>query len=420
MTKNITKAASVAAEPLLFDNWFDPVEDGVRARVRGFIETMLEEELDGALSRRRYVRGQPAEGEAAVAGHRHGHRARTLTGTFGKTEISVPRARVRGADGKTREWKNKTLRAYQRRTKAADALIAGAYLSGTNTRRVRRALNAVFAGEVGKDVVSRTWRKVKGDWDAWNARSLSDEQIARLILDGTVARVRLDKKATSISLLVALGVRADGQKVLLAVKNMGGESQAAWRALLDDLVKRGLKTPGLVSVDGAPGLDAALAALWSDVPVQRCTVHKHRNLLAHAPERLHEELSADYTDMIYAATRQEIEARRKAFIRKWRLKCPGVADSLDEAGDRLFTFTRFPPEQWRSIRTTNAIERLHEEFKRRIKTQTVLPSAETAAMLFWALLASGQIVMRKVDGWKTLAEKPSGEIVLDQKIDIAA
>jgi transposase-like protein len=420
MTKIITKTASVAAEPLLFDNWFDPVEDGVRARVRGFIETMLEEELVEALSRPRYARGQPSDGEEAVVGHRHGHRSRTLTGTFGKTEISVPRARVRGADGKTREWKTKTLRAWQRRTKAAEALIAGAYLSGTNTRRVRRALKAVFAGDVGKDVVSRTWRKVNGDWDAWNGRSLADEPIARLILDGTVVRVRLDKKATSISLLVALGVREDGQKVLLAIRNMGGESQAAWRALLDDLVKRGLKTPEFVGVDGAPGLEAALAALWSDVPVQRCTVHKHRNLLAHAPERLHEELSADYTDMIYAATRQEIETRRKAFIRKWRLKCRAVADSLEEAGDRLFTFTRFAPEQWRSIRTTNAIERLHEEFKRRIKTQTVLPSAETAAMLFWALLASGQITMRKVDGWKTLAEKPSEQIVPDQKIDIAA
>jgi putative transposase len=86
-----------------------------------------------------------------------------------------------------------------------------------------------------------------------------------------------------------------------------------------------------------------------------------------------------------------------------------------EAGDRLFTFTRLPPSQWRSVRTTNAIERLHEEFKRRIKTQTVLPSADTAAMLFWALMASGQISTRKVDGWQTLAIKP-----IDQPIDLAA
>jgi putative transposase len=196
---------------------------------------------------------------------------------------------------------------------------------------------------------------------------------------------------------------------------MGGESTAAWRTVLDDLVKRGLRRPELLIIDGSSGLESAIAAAWDDVPVQRCTVHKHRNLLAHAPERLHEEITADYNDMIYAATREEIETRRKAFIRKWRLKHRAVADSLEDAGDRLFTFSRLPPSQWRSVRTTNAIERLHEEFKRRIKTQTVLPSADTAAMLFWALLASGQISMRKVDGWKTLAEK-----LIAQPIDLAA
>lgn len=196
---------------------------------------------------------------------------------------------------------------------------------------------------------------------------------------------------------------------------MGGESEAAWRAPLDDLVARGLRAPELLIVDGAPGLEKALAALWPDVPAQRCTVHKHRNLLAHAPDRLHGEISADDQDMIYAATAKEVEQRRKAFLRKWRLKCRAVAASLEEAGERLFTFTRLPANQWKSARTTNAVERLHEEFKRRIKTQTMLPSAETAAMLFWALLASGQITMRKVDGWPTLADKPA-----EQSIDLAA
>ena len=419
MTTDSTKTAVGPSEggSFLCDDWFDPLETGVRTRIRGFIEELLKAELDAALGRNRYERPGMRGGDCpkGAAGSRHGHRERGLMGTFGATTIRVPRARLATPEGKTAEWRNATIPAYQRRTRRADALIAGAYLSGTNTRRVRRALAALFDGAVGKDTVSRVWRKTKGDWDVWNARSLKDEPIIRLILDGTVVRVRLDKKATSISLLVALGVRADGQKVLLAIKNMGGESEAAWRALLDNLVSRGMKTPELVVVDGGSGLDRALAALWPKAPVQRCTVHKHRNLLAHAPERLHEEISADYNDMIYAKTKQEIEARRKAFVRKWRLKCRAVADSLEEAGDRLFTFARFPESQWKSIRTTNAIERLHEEFKRRIKTQTVLPSAETAAMLFWALLASGQIVMRKVDGWPSLSEKPS-----EQLIDLAA
>ncbi|GGC72387.1 hypothetical protein GCM10011504_57410 [Siccirubricoccus deserti] len=119
--------------------------------------------------------------------------------------------------------------------------------------------------------------------------------------------------------------------------------------------------------------------------------------------------------MIYTETAKETEGRRKVFLRKWRLKCRAVADSLEEDGEALFAFTRLPSSQWKSARITNAIERLHEELKRRIKTKTVLPSAETAAMLFWALLASGQISMRKVGGWKTLGQPPA-----KSSIDLAA
>src|SRR6266849_50427 len=424
MTSNSTNSAALQSQAEtaihLLDDWFDPIEADLRGRVREFIQGMIEAELEAALSRPRYARSpketsENADGASGITGHRHGHRSRSLLGTFGRVEITVPRARLDTAEGKTTEWRSTALRAYQRRTKQADSLIAGAYLAGTNTRRVRRALAAVFGGAVGKDTVSRVWRKVKGDWDAWNARSLAEEPIVRLILDGTVVRVRLDRKATAIVLLVVLGVREDGQKVLLAVKHMGGETSEAWRVVLDDLVKRGLRKPEFLIVDGGTGLEQAPAALWGDVPTQRCTVHKHRNLIAHAPQRLHEEVAADYTDMIYAASPAEVEARRRAFIRKWRLKCKAVADSLEEAGDRLFTFTQLPLSQWKSARTTNAIERLHEECNRPTKTQTVLPSAETAAMLFWALLAAGQIAMRKVDGWQTLNQK-----LADKPIDLAA
>ena len=207
MTNNSTTSSPLQSEAAsavhLLDDWFDPIEAGLRERVREFIQAMIESELEAALVRPRYGRRPKADakngnGPSSVSGHRHGHRSRSLMGTFGRVEIAVPRARLDTAEGKTAEWKSKGLRAYQRRTKQADALIAGAYLGGTNTRRVRRA-------------------------------------------------------------------------------------------------------------------------------------------------------------------------------------------------------------------------RLHEEFKRRIKTQTVLPSAETAAMLFWALLAAGQITMRKVDGWQTLANK-----LADKPIDLAA
>jgi putative transposase len=185
----------------LFDNWFDPIETEVRGRARDFIEELIRGELDAALARPRYGRG-PMTGDeesAAVSGYRHGSRTRSLLGTFGRVEIEVPRARLNSPDGKTTEWKSSALRAYQRRTLAADALIAGTYLAGTNTRRVRRAL--------------------------------------------------------------AAPVREDGQKVLLAIKSMGAESAEAWRAVLDDLIKRGLRRPEFLIVDGAPGLDKAIAAV---------------------------------------------------------------------------------------------------------------------------------------------------------------
>jgi putative transposase len=155
----------------------------------------------------------------------------------------VPRARIEDDTGKVTEWRSKALPRYQRLTKKAAALIAAVYLAGTKPRRVKRALFGLFEGAVSKDVVSRAWRKVKVDWDAWCARSLADEDIVRLILDGTVIRTRLDRRATNIPVLAAIGVRRDGQKVLLSIRNMGGESTAAWRQCLDDLNARGLKRP---------------------------------------------------------------------------------------------------------------------------------------------------------------------------------
>jgi putative transposase len=144
----------------------------------------------------------------------------------------------------------------------------------------------LFAGPIGKDAVSRSIgapTPIDGARPArrgWQQRDLAGEDIVRLIQGGTVVKVRLDRRATTISLLIALGVRRDGQKVVLAIRTMGGESEAAWRAALDDLLARGLARPELVIVDGGKGLEAALASLWEEVPVQRCTVHKERNLLA--------------------------------------------------------------------------------------------------------------------------------------------
>ncbi|MBS0311924.1 MAG: IS256 family transposase [Proteobacteria bacterium] len=403
----MSKDSTAVGSALGLGDWIDPLEQALRDGVNSYLRELLELEVTAALGRLRYGR------QGAARGYRNGHRERELVGTMGRLKVAVPRAQLVAQDGTRREFKSALLPRYRKLTTGALALIAGAYLAGVNTRRVRRALGTLFGAAVSKDTVSRAWRKVQTDFEAWGQRDLSAEPIVRLILDGTVVKVRLDRKASALSVLVVMGVREDGQKVVLAIKAMGGESQAAWRELLDDLLARRMPVPSLIIMDGGKGLEAALAALWPAIPVQRCTVHKHRNLLAHAPKKMHEEIGADYTDMIYAKTAAEVRDKRKAFLRKWKLKCRAVADSLEEAGDRLFTFLRYPEAQWRSIRTSNAIERLNEEFRRRIKTQCVMPSGQTVCMLFWALLASGQITLRKVDGWQTLREPPC-ELELDR------
>ena len=161
------KNSTTDAAPLFSgEAWFDPIEAELRERIRGFIEEMLEQEATVALGRSRYQRG-------TSAGYRNGTRSRRLLGSFGPVEIAVPRARLLAPDGTSREWRSAVLPRYARMTRQVETLIASAYLAGTNTRRVKRALGALFKGAIGKDVVSRVWRKVKTDWEVWTRRDLA-------------------------------------------------------------------------------------------------------------------------------------------------------------------------------------------------------------------------------------------------------
>ncbi len=283
-------AATATPSPLSGAAWFDPLEEAVRQQIRGFVEELLEEELEAVLGRRRYERASPAKG------NRHGRRSRQLVTTFGPLDLSVPRARLRDEAGE-REWKSTLLPAYKRLSHRAEALIAEAYLAGMNTRRVRRALAKLFEGRIGKDVVSRAWRRMRSAWQAWQERDLAGDDIIRLILDGTVVKVRLDRKATAISLLIALGIRRDGQKVVLAIKNMGGESEAARRA----------RSWGTSPAEGLPDTRSSSSSTAARVSRRRSPacgttcrssaapcVHKERNLLARAPKHLHDEIKAEF------------------------------------------------------------------------------------------------------------------------------
>ena len=374
------------------------LEEVLRERIRVTIENIVAEELEAALGAALSERIGPVR-----AGYRHGKRARTLTTSLGATTIAMPRARIEDDNGRRREWHSRMIPRYQRRTERVDEAILGVYLSGTNTRRLRGALSPLLRGApLSKDAVSRLVGRLREDFEAWAKRDLGELKIRYLFLDGWYPRVRIGKKRVRVPVLVTLGVCANGQRVVLNLRLAGGESEQAWLDAVRSLAARNLGAPLLAVIDGNPGLAAALKVQWPKLAIQRCTNHKLWNLLAKAPAHLREELAEDYRRMIYAESRDAVEQARVGFARKWKLRCKAVSASFEEAGDELFTFTSFPSSQWKALRTTNALERINEEFRRRTKTQASLPNEEAVLFLLFGLLRSGQITLRRLVGWQDL------------------
>ena len=170
----------------------------------------------------------------------------------------------------------------------------------------------------------------------------------------------------------------------------------------------------LAIIDGNAGLRRAVGLVWPRAAVQRCCVHKLRNLERKAPKHALAEIRGHFHRIVYAVNADAARAAYVTFERTWAKRCPGVVTSLRDGGDELLTFFRFPKGQWKTLRTTNVIERLHEEFRRRVKTQGSLPSEEAAVVLLFSLVASGQIKLRRIDGWRKIAA------VLSQHTTVAA
>lgn len=376
----------------------DTIEAVMRVRIRDTIEQLVAEELDAVLGATKSARvGEQRHG------YRHGTRPRTLTTSLGPTTFTVPRARVEAPDGTRREWRSTIVPRYQRRTARVDAALVGVYLTGTNTRRIKGALAPLLrGGPLGKDAVSRVVGRLQSDFEAWRARDLSPEDVAYLFLDGWYPVVRIGKQRARVAILVTLAVRTTGERVVLDLRLVGQETTAGWAEAIAALTSRGLRVPALAIIDGNAGLARALTEAWPKIALQRCVVHKLRNLEAKAPVKLREEAAADFRRMLYGETAAVVAKERVAFMKKWRLRCPPVAKSVEEAGEELFTFLHFPKTQWRALRTTNALERINGEFRRRTKTQAMLPSEDAVLVLLFGLLMSGQIRSRKLDGWQEL------------------
>jgi putative transposase len=377
----------------------DALSEALREKVREMIMTLVEAELSEVLAARPYQRN------AERQGYRNGTRQRSISTGLGQTVIDLPRARLKAGEAE-REWQSVLIERYQRRAQSVSAGLLGCYLSGANGRRIRGALSCLLRGvPLSKSSISRLVRRLEALFLQWRERSLKVERIGCLYLDAICLRVRVANKVSSLPVLVALGVREkDGKKEVLDFELLRSESSECWGGFVEGLIDRGLNRPRLVIIDGHRGLRAAVERNWQGIQVQRCTVHKLRNLQRYVPRRALGEVKRDYHTIIYAKSLEEANKAYREFVSKWNKLAPKVVVSLEEAGEELLTFYHFPETQWKSLRSTNAVERLNVEFRRRVKTQGSLPDARAAELLLFGLLISGQIQLRRIDGWKDLQE----------------
>jgi putative transposase len=381
------------------------VKAQLRRRVLEAIETVLAEEVAEAVGVGRHERAEHRQG------YRNGTIERPVTTANGLQRIRVPRARIENSDGTTREFKSELLPRYQRRTRDVDDAILGAYLAGANTRRIKKALSPLIGEEhLSKSAISRVVGRLKVLFESWRTCDLSAQHFVIVFLDGFRLRVRLAKRVVSAPVLVAMGITEDGTKQLVCISLAVSESAASWTDFVSDLSARGLRAPQLLVTDGHAGLKKA-RTMWVESAVQRCTMHKWENLKSHCPKHAHPELLRDWHTVVRAQNGRAARKGYDAMVNKYKTLCPPVARSLEEAGLELLTFYAFPKDLWRGIRSTNAIENLNREFRRRTKTQGSFSSEDAALTLLFALVAFKQIELRKITGHQHVAE-----LLLDQEL----
>lgn len=383
---------------------FTELEAKIRERIKQIVQDLVMEEVEYALGADRHERVEQRRG------YRHGHLPpRRISTSHGVVEVTVPRARMFTATG-TEEYQSQLIPRYVHRSSRVDAALLTCYLTGANTRKVKLALAPLLDGTpMSRMVVSRVAKKIKAYFESWRVTELKEKSYEILYLDGMRLPVRLVRRVVKVPVQVVLGVTPEGDRDLLELRIAPSESTDAWSGVVEKLVERGLKAPALAVIDGNKGLRASLRKHWPETLVGRCTRHKLENLKAHCPRHAHPELKRDYDAIVYAEDLKEARSAYDAFLAKWGRHCPEAAESLKEAGEELLTFYRFPKAMWKSLRTTNRIDRLHEEFRRRVKTQCSFPSEEAGLHLLFGLIAGGVIRLRKIDGHRYMVQIVSRE-----------
>jgi transposase-like protein len=362
----------------LQESFWGDFQGRTREAMKRLLEADAEQQMADYLGLKWYER--PAEEQPRVD-YRNGFYERDYVTPLGVIRLRIPRTRQRSF---LPRWVGRL----QRRAPEVAELIRQAYLRGISTRQVGRVIAVLTEEPVSAQTVSRLTRVLDQAVRTFHHAPLGDDW-AYLILDGVWLKVRRACGPQRVLLLVAYGVRPNGQRQLLAFCRAKGESQAAWEGFLNDLYERGLrgKKLQLVITDGCAGLARALETVYPRVRHQRCWVHKMRNILEKVRRRDEPQVKAD-AQKIYLAS--SVAGARRAFERfrfRWRSRYPAMVRQLERDLPELLHFFIFPRHLWRKLRTTNAIERCFVEVRRRTRPMVVFTNVESVDRIIYAIFS---------------------------------
>jgi putative transposase len=353
----------------------DAVEELARYGARLILSSYVHAEVEAHLGAGWYERRDGRQGQ------RNGRRERGVSCGVGKVMIDYPKVR-----GCAVPFRSAVLAAWQRKSRTLLATMPSLYVEGLSTRDYTRALSPLWqeAG-LSRSTVSRANGRLVEAFRQWRRRSLAEESISYLYLDGHFEGVRMgtrDKEA----ILVAHGVRPDGQRVLLGVWLGCHEDTASWKLALHDLVERGLARPWMLITDGNPGLIRAIREVWPKALRQRCIVHRIRNVLARVPKAEQPTIRKALNRIFYAPCEKEALAQARRFAEQWGNLYPEAVVTLGRDLADCLAFFRLPPRHWKRIRTSNTLERLFREVRRRTRVIGRLPNETAALSLVWAVM----------------------------------
>lgn len=342
-----------------------------RGAIRASLELFLEAELEALVGAEWYER---------VGGRRdrrNGTYTRRLLTSLGGIDVTVPRSRASGAP-------SEVVGRYRRRTAEVDALLTSAYVNGVSHRKAGELTEALMGERVSRSTVSRVTKELDAQVEALQRAPIVGAH-PYLYLDATFVDARWARTVENVSALVAYAVGEDGHRHLLGVSLGVEESEASWSELLDQLVDRGLTGVQLVIADEHAGLAAAVRKWLPEAERQRCTVHLQRNVLAKVPHRLRKRVAREVAALFQAPSAAEARRQLEQLTARWHGQLPEAMACLTAGFATATTFYRFPPQHWRRIRTTNGLERLHGEIKRRTKAVGAFPDRASALRLITAV-----------------------------------